>query len=265
MEKSIGTDIGVDSDGGTFHIMFGIAVGDHHNASSGPWIDVERNFIERATARSIEKTDEVGIDTKEDALGLRVAHTSIIFDNEWVAVTVHEAKEDEALVVDILAAEALDGRTDDAVLDLAHKGSVGKRERANGAHTARIEAGVALADTLIVFGLGEDEIMGTIGKDEDAEFDASEVLFDNDTRRSLAKLSIGEHSAELGLGVGKVVEDEDTFASGKAIGLEDVWRLQGGKEGDAFIDSVASESAILSGRNSMAGHKSLGEILAAFE
>ena len=155
-------------------------------------------------------------------------------------------------------------RLHDALLDLLHELFIGERDRRYGTHAAGVEARVALADTFVVFGRGEDLVVFAVGSHKDRAFDAAQELLDDHAGAGDAELSV-EHCGEfLFCGV-EVVEDHDALTGCEAVGLEYERRFYCFEEGLSLFEVCFAEGAECGGRDSVAGHECLGELLAAFE
>jgi len=98
--------------------------------------------------------------------------------------------------------------------------------RADSTHTAGVQAGVTLADTLVVLCDGQYAVTAiAVCEDEDRTFDAFEELLDDDSGRRCAEHA-AKHLAQRCAGLVERVDDEHTLSGGKAVGLEDIGRTQ---------------------------------------
>ncbi len=93
-----------------------------------------------------------------------IAHTAVVLDDHGFALYIDQTEEDETLVVDVLLGKSLYGRTDDALVNLLHPLLGSKRYRGNATHTAGVQAGIVLTDTLVVLRLGQNLVVLAIGR-----------------------------------------------------------------------------------------------------
>ena len=113
------------------------------------------DVAQRAAGGAREQVYEVGAQAGHHHLGLGVAHAHVVLNHLGLALAADEPEEYKAAVCEALVEQALDGGAHDALLDLGHESVVGKRHGAYGAHAAGVEAGIALAHTLVVLGHGQ--------------------------------------------------------------------------------------------------------------
>ena len=94
--------------------------------------------------------------------------------------------------------QPLDGRLDDAGAYLLHEAFVSEGYGADATHAASVEALVALANTLVVFGYGEYFVVGAVSQYEDGAFYTAEKLLDNNGGAGAAKHA-AQHLLKLAL------------------------------------------------------------------
>ena len=244
--------------------MAGIAAGDQHHGSGGTLVDLDGGIGQAAVGGIEHQLEQVALQTRKDHLGFRVAHAAVVFDDKGVAVDADQAEEDKAAVIHTLFAQTLNGRLNDARFDLFHQGLIDERHRRNGAHAAGVEAGIAFADPLVVFGHGQQFIGLAVGQGEHGELDPVEEFLDHYRRTGRAELA-AEHGLQFVFGFGHGAADEHPFAGCQSVGLEHDRRLATGQVAQAFFELGAAELAVGGGRDVSFLHEFLGERLAAFE
>ena len=264
MEEVAALHLVESCDGVPLLIVTGITARDEHHTHRRTGVELDAALAEVALGHALEEVYDVALETEHHALSLGVAHAHVVLDDHRLALHVDKAKEDEALVVDTLGSQALDGGAHDALLHLLHPCCVGKGYGRDGAHTTRVESCVALADTLVVLGFGEQLIVLTVGEHEHGALNAREELLDDHAGRCRTEHA-AQHLAQLPLGLLDGVEDEHTLTGTEAIGLEHIGCLKGVEEGDALVQRLLREGLVARGRDTVTHHEGLGKVLAALQ
>ena len=105
--------------------------------------------------------------------------------------------------------------------------------------------------------------MGTVGHDNEARFFTHQAIFDHHTCAGAADAVVPKHGVHRGMRFGSIRGDDDPFAGGEAVGLDDDRRA-------ASIDVCMGarrirERLVRGGWNAMPHHESLGKILGALQ
>ena len=241
-----------------------ITAADEHHTYRGTLVELHFATVEVAGCHALEEVDDVALQAEHHTLCLRVAHATVVLDDHRVAAYVDESEEDEALVVDAFGGEPLYCGPDDAVFHLLHPFRGGEGHRSHATHTTGVQAGVVLADALVILCLGQKLVVTPVGKDEHRALDAGEELLDDHTGRGVAEHS-AEHLTQLALRFVEGGEDEHALAGTQSVGLQHIGRLQGLKEGEASVECRAVEGLVTCGGDAMALHERLGEVFAALQ
>ena len=202
-----------------FLIRLGITAADQHDADSSPLVELDLILVEIDVGHALEEVDDVGLQAQHDGLRLGVAHAAVVLDDLRLAAAVDESEEDKALIVNAFGSQAFDGGTDDAVLDLLHPLLCGEGYGRDAAHAAGVQTGVALADALVVLGLGQNLVVLAVGKHEDGALDTAEELLDDDAAAGIAEHA-AKHLLQFLLGFVERGQDEHALAGAETVGLQ---------------------------------------------
>lgn len=132
-----------------------------------------------------------------------------------------------------------------------------------GAHAARVGAGVAVQQALVVLAGGHGHHVLAIADDDEAGFLAGQEFFDHHARAGVAQAVVGQHHVDGAVRFFQRHRHHHTLAGGQAVGLDD--------DGGAFAVHVGvclgrvAEGLVFGGRDAVALHEGLGEILGRFE
>ena len=264
MEDHAAFDVVDARDDFSFLIFAGIASADQHDAYGSALVDFQLPAGEVALCHTLEQVHEVALCPEHDGLGLGVSHAAVVFDDLGIAVAVDESEEDESFVVQSFCCQTLHRGTDDAVFHLLHPRLIGKRYGRDAAHASGVQTRVAFAYALVVLGFRQDLVVPAVGEDKDGAFNTAEELLDDYARRSLTEHT-AQHLAQLLLGLLQGGQDEHALAGTESVGFQDIGRLQGLEELNAFLHTGAVEGLVGSRGDAVALHESFGEVLAAFE
>ena len=262
-EYIVGCDVVESVDDLLFLIRFGITAAYEHDRYGSTRVDRQGALVKIAFGYAFQQVYQVALDTEHHYFRFRVAHAAVVFDHLRV-VLVDQAEEDETFIVDAFRFQPFDGRADDLFFHLRHISVVGKRNGRNGTHTAGIQAGVAFADAFIIFGYGEHFVVCTVGHDEYGAFDTCQELFDNDCLAGIAEHTV-QHVAQFLFRFFKRFEDKHAFTGCQSVGFQHVRSLQRFEESITFGDVFGGDTLVTGGRDVVAHHERLGEILAAFQ
>ena len=194
------------ADGIAFLVFLGIAAANEHDTNGSTGIKFDGAQVEVTCCHTLEEIHDVTLQTQHHTLCLRVAHTTVVFDDIGLRFAsrcvgaVNESKEDEALVVDTVGSKSFDGRTDDAVFDFLHPLLRCKRDRRHATHATGIQTRIVFADTLVVLGLRQNLIVLAVGEHKNATLDATHELLDDHTAAGIAEHT-AEHLLEFFLGL----------------------------------------------------------------
>ena len=236
---------------------------EHHAERRAP-IPVRLGAIERPGERVLEQLEQVRLQPQEDRLRLRVAQPAVELQRLRIAGPVdHQARVQEAGVGHALLCHALHRGQD----DLAHHARVDFRRhygrRRIRAHAAGVGPGVAVAQALVVLAGGERQDMRAVAHHDEARLFAFEKFLDDDTRPGGAQALIGEHHVDRGMRLFACPRHHHALSAGEAVGLDD--------DRSAMLDDIglgvrgALEARVAGGRDAMARHERLGEILRRLE
>ncbi len=132
-----------------------------------------------------------------------------------------------------------------------------------GAHAAGVGPAVAVEDALVVLARGERQRVLAVGHDDEARFLAGHELLDDDAVPGVAQLAAREHHVHRGVRFGGVHRDHDALACGQPVGLDHDRRallVDVGVRGRGL-----GEGLVERGRDAVAHHEALGEILGGLE
>ena len=264
MEKdAVGNVVGA-ADGITLPVGSGITAGHAHHTDGCTGIQLHALGADRARSHSLEQIYDIALQTKHDDLRFGITHAAVILDDLGLSLTVDEAEEDEATIVETFGCQTFDSGADDLVVDLLHPGGIDKRNGRNGPHASGVGTGIALSHALIVFGLGQDFVVAAIGKNEYRAFDATEEFLNDNTRRGSAELA-GQHPAQFFLGLVKSRYDQHPLAGTEAVGLENIRGSQRFQKTAAFLDMLAVEGGVCRCRYAVTLHEAFGKVLRSFQ
>ena len=248
----------------TLLISLGITARNAYNRNRRAGIDAQIALVELTEGNALEQLHNIALDTWQHNLGLGVAHTHVILNHIGIACNVHQTDEYKSVVVDLLLGKTCNRRAHDTLLDLAHKLLVGKRNGRNGTHTACIQTGVALANTLVVLRNGQNLIVLTVGCNKHRALDTAQILLNHHAGTRLAKLTI-EHLLQLVASLVQLVENHHTLTCCQTISLQYVGRAQRAQELNRSLNLAHTERTIGRRRNIVAHHKCLGVLLTALQ
>ncbi len=250
-------------DGVAFPVSLGIAAADEHHAHCCTVVELHFALGQIALSHTLEQVDDVAFQPEHHAFCLGVAHSTVVFDDHWIAANVDKAEEDKAFIVDAFLCQTFNGGADDALFHLVHPLFGGERHWRHAAHAAGVQSGVALSDALVVLCFGQYLVVLAIGEHEYRALYAAEKLLDDHPCRGIAEHS-AEHLLQLLLGFVESGQYEHTLSGAQSVGLEHVWRLQCLEESYAFGKMFPVEGLIASCRYGVPLHESLGKVLGAF-
>ena len=136
---------------------------------------------------------------------------------------------------------------------------------ADGAHSARVGAGVAFSDALVVLGRGQQVKRLAVGHHKHAAFNAVHELLDHHALARRAKGGSGQHVLDHLLRFVQVLGDDHPFARSQAVGFQNVGGLHPMEEFHRVVHLLAGERAVSRRRNVVALHEFLGKRLASFQ
>ena len=133
-----------------------------------------------------------------------------------------------------------------------------------GSHAARVGAFVVVVGGLVVLGGFERDDGAAIDDGEDARLLADQALFDHDPLAGLAERLVDHDVPDGGHGFLSRGADDDPFAGGQAVGLDDQGPFGSffdvGRRGGCVV-----KDGIIRGRDVCQAHEVLGEGLAPFQ
>ena len=241
-----------------------VAAADHHDTNSSTLVELNLFLCQCTRGNTFEKVDKVALQTQHHSLRLRVAHADIVLDDLRLAINIDESEEDKAFILDAFRLQTLNSGTDNAVFHLFHPCLVGKRNRAHAAHAARVQAGVALANALVVLRLGQNLIAVAIGQNKHTALDAVHKLLDDNTTARAAKHA-AKHLFQLLLRLFQRRQNKNTLAGTQAIGLQNIRSLQRTQESLTLGHSLAGKCLVGRGGDTMPLHERFGKVFTAFQ
>ena len=131
-------------------IFLWIATTNEHNANSCTLVKFDSTLVEILVCYTLEEIHDVTLQTKHNALSLRVSHTAVILDYHRLAIHVDKTEEDKALIYDALFCKTFNCWTDNALVNLLHPFLCCEWNRCHATHTASIKTCIMLTDTLVV-------------------------------------------------------------------------------------------------------------------
>ena len=164
-----------------------IAAGRHADAAGGIVCPLNVDILELFVDNGIEDVEQVGVQSGQDSLRLRVAETSVVLDNARALRGQHQAEIQHALERTAFLLHGRDGRLEDGLHALG--GNVvgieaGRRECA---HTAGVRAFVMVVGTLVILcGRHGLEVLA-VYEGEHGNLRTGQELLDNDTRTGTAE------------------------------------------------------------------------------
>ena len=168
------------------------------------------------------------------------------------------------MVADFFFQQTVYGRFDDAGAYFFHKCFVGKRYGSNAAHTAGVEAFVAFADTLVIFGYGQYLIVAAVCHHEYGTFDAAEELFNDYRGAGIAEHAV-QHFLQLFLSFFQCGENQHALACTQSVGLQYVRRFEGSEEVESLLQVVGGDALVAGSGDVVAHHEAFGKFLATFQ
>ena len=134
-----------------FTISLWIAATDAHHADRRSLIEDHFAAIQVALRHTLKKFDKITLQSEHNRLRFGVAHAAVVFDYLRSPITIDQAEEDKAAVVQAVSRQAFDRGSHDLIFYALHPFFRGKRYGRNGTHTARVQARIAFADAFVVF------------------------------------------------------------------------------------------------------------------
>src|ERR1051325_5223322 len=241
-----------------------IAVRGEHDTERRAAVPGRLHPRKAARERGLGELEQVGLEPQQDRLGLRVAEAAVELDRLRIAGLVdHQAGVQEAAVGEAVLRQPLDGGLD----DLAHHPGVdlGRDDRRRGirAHAAGVGTLVAVAQALVVLARGERQYARAIAHNDEARFLALHELLDYHPRARFAEALLVHHALDRGLRLLHARGHHHALSRREAVGLDDDGRATLRHERLGEIGAL--ERAIQRGRDVVAHHERLGEVLGRLE
>ena len=248
-----------------FGIGTGISTRYQHHGNCSARVDFQRQFPEVALGRGHKQRHQVGSYAEHNHFCFGVAHTHIVFYHHRFPPDIDKAEENKAAIVNATAQKPVDSGTHYALLNLRHKGSIGKRHGAYSTHTAGIKPGVAFAYTFVILCNGKDAVAPVpVGKHEHRALYPFQELFNHHCGRRSAEHA-RKHLFQFMARLIQSVENQDTLPGGKSVGLEDIRGIQCLKETVSLLKGLKGETAVAGGGDIVIHHKLFCKILAPFK
>ncbi len=168
--------------------------------------------------RALHQVEQVAAQARQHGLRLRVAEADVELEHLRPLGGEHEPGVEHAVERRALALELLHHGLEDAHADVLDPRRVDVLDRRIRAHAARVGAGVALADALVVARRRERERGLAVAQREQRQLGALEELLDDD--RDVAEALVLEHLGQRRAGLVLALGDHDALAGGEAVGLD---------------------------------------------
>ena len=244
--------------------LIGIAGGSEHHAERAAPVPFCLGALERTGERVLDELEQVGLQAHEDGLALRVSQPAVEFQRARVAGAVdHQPGVEKSDVGMAFLRHALYRRLD----DFAHHARVdlGRDDRCRriGAHAAGVRTLVAIAQPLVILARGERQHVRAVAHHDEARLLAFQELLHHHAAARGAIAPLDQHGVEGGVRLLARGGDHHAFAGGEAVGLDDDRRALGGDVRSRVARVV--EAAVARGRQTVAHHEALGEVLGGLE
>ncbi len=229
-----------------------------------PFPDLGFDALERPPfGHRPQRLQEGALQHGEDDLGLGIPEAAVELHHLRPLVGEHEARVQEAPIGASLPGQAVEGRGEDLLPDPLQELGCGDGDRRVGPHPPGVQAGVALADLLVVLGRRQEHDVLAVGQGEDRELLALHEVLDHDHVSGVAEGLLGHDLPGGLLGCRQALAHQGALPAGEPRGLHhqrsahlpDV--LQGGLE--------LPEGAVGGRGNADLGHEVLGECLAGLD
>ena len=148
------------------YIFLWIATAYEHYAYSSTLVKFYSTLVEILVSNTLEEINDITLQTKHNALSLRVSHTAVILDYHRLAVHVDKTEEDKALIYNTFLCKTFYRWTDDALVNLLHPFLCSEWNRCHATHTASIKTCIMLANTLVIFCLWKNLVVLSICQNE---------------------------------------------------------------------------------------------------
>ena len=238
-----------------------IAAGRHADAAGGIVRPLDVDILELFVDNGIEDVEQVGVQSGQNSLRLRVAETSVVLDNTRALRGQHQTEVQHALERTAFLLHGCNSRLEDGLHALGSNVVGVEAGRRECAHTAGVRAFVMIVGTLVILCGRHGLEVFAVYEGEHGNLRAGEELLDNDTRTGAAECAAVDRVLDrldgffLGHGNG------NTLAERKAVRLDNDWRavLLDVRDGIRRV----LKNGVASGRNAVFLHQILGKGLAA--
>ena len=207
----------------------GIAFGSEDHAGGGFRVPAEEVWREGTAGGGEKGFGPVAIEAHHEGLGLWISEADVEFEDAGTVGGHHDAGVEEAGELGGSNDGEDDSFQDGRALGLVEDAGVGE-----GSHAAGVGAFVVIEDAFVVLRGFEGDSRFGVAKCDEADFFADEEFFED------------EGAGELGegfFGFGVVLGDNDAFAGGEAVRLEDEREVEVGKRGAGLFGGVYSLEA----------------------
>ena len=213
------------------------------------------HLVERAVRRGEEEGGGVGLEQRQDHLGLGVTEAHVVLDHLRSVLGQHEAGVEHAPVVDAAPAQLLDEREHGRVEQAVDRGGI-EMHRCVGAHAPGVRPGVVVAHPFEVLGRDERHHPRAVAEHEERALVALEALLDHDRAPRVPEGGAGELGRDVLAGLVEAAGHPHALAGSQTVRLDHPRPGQGFEEFERLTGLEVVEGAEAGG-----GHAGLGEHL----
>src|SRR5882672_3623442 len=236
--------------------------GDHHPEGRAS-VPIRLEPVQLSFDRAFDQVEQVALQTQENRLRLGVAEPAVEFQHARIAGVDHQAGVKETAVGMTFLGHSIEHGLD----DFAHDARVQLRGHDRGrrvrAHAAGIRSLIPVPQSLVILAGSERQDMLAVGEDDEARFLAFEEFLDHHAAAGSSHGSLDKDLVDGTMGFALVGSDDHALSGRESVGLDDDGRAAGFHivvRGPRFVEARERR-----GRNPVARHEFLGELLGAFQ
>ena len=206
---------------------------------------------------------EIAGDHRQNRLGLGIAEAAVVFEHLRSGRGEHEPEVEKAAVGEAVLLQAFHRGANEVPFDHFTEVLTFRFKHFQGtdrAHAAGIRPLVRVVDPLVITGRREDLELIVGDRGEDRDLRAFEKFFDQ--QPALAEFPLDQHLVEEGFGGRFIGANRHAFPGGETIELQ-YGRVVSANGLAGGVDVV--DGGIAAGRDRMAHHEFLGELLAGLQ
>ncbi|MNO73014.1 hypothetical protein D3C76_639730 [compost metagenome] len=252
------------ADGLALLVVTGVTARRQHHADGDAGIIDGFDLIQLAGTGGQAQLHQIGAHPQHDGLGLGVAEAAVELDHLGVAFGIdHQAGVEEAGVDVALGRHAAHRRHDHLLHHFLMHRICHHGRRGVGPHAAGVEAGVAVADPLVILAGGHGQHVLAVHHDDETRLFPVQELLDHHTGTGVAEGIAGEHVAHCRFRLFELHGDDDALACRQTVSLDD--------DGGTLLAQVGQsglhlgEVLVFGGGDGVARQEVLGEGLGALQ